>query len=294
MDQFFAELAFLVQRLTFSSVIDLLLVGAIFFAVLMFLRNTRAMVLLRGILLLYVLISLLIAIFDLPAFSWLVRNSVPAILVAIPVIFAPEIRRALERLGRASQFFPKTGPRRRQVQEIDVITAVTHAATRLSERRHGALIVLQRFDSLEEYVETGVPMGAQVTTELLLQIFFPNTPLHDGAVIIGDGKVIGASCVMPLSATGVLSKPSERQMGLRHRAGLGTSEVSDAVAVVVSEETGAISVAFGGRIIQRLGRERLEGVLKAFYKPVQAANGFDQFLNRYLPFLSPERESSEV
>lgn len=292
MRQILDELFFILQRLSLSSVVDLFLVTMIFFAVLMFIRNTRAMVLLRGILLLYVLISLLAALFDLPAFSWLVRNSVPALLVAIPVIFAPEIRRALERLGRASDFLA-SGRARTDAQ--DVISAVSHAATRLSERRHGALIVMQRLDSLEEYVETGVALGAEVSPELLLQVFYPNTPLHDGAVIIADTKITGAACVMPLSSSGVLSESPERQMGLRHRAALGTSEVSDSVALVVSEETGAISVAFGGRMIHRLGRERLEGVLRAFYKPLQSPNSLEDLLARYLPFLAPKpRDLTEV
>lgn len=292
MQQLIDELLFILQRLTFASVIDLALVTLIVYAGLTFLRNTRAMVLLRGILLIYVLISLLIAVLNLPAFSWLVRNSLPAILVAIPVIFAPEIRRALERVGRASQFLVNA---RRNEEAMDVITAISHAATRLSERRHGALIVLQRLDSLEEYVETGIKMGSEVSPSLLLQIFFPNTPLHDGAAIIIDTKVVAAACVMPLSASGVLSAGAERQMGLRHRAALGTSEVSDAVSLVVSEETGAISVAFGGRMIHRLGRERLEGVLRAFYKPIQPTNPLEQFLTRYFPFLGAEpRDSTEV
>jgi len=292
MRQLFDELAFILQRLSLSSVVDLVLVTAIFFAGLIFLRNTRAMVLLRGILLLFVLISLLTAILDLPAFSWLVRNSLPAILVAIPVIFAPEIRRVLERLGRASAILATT---REHPQETDVISAITLAAIRLSELRFGALIVLQRLDSLEEFVETGVPMRAEVSTQLLLQIFFPNTPLHDGAAIISGSHILGASCVMPLSSSGVLSESAERHMGLRHRAALGTSEVSDAVALVVSEETGAISVAFGGRMIHRLGRERLEGVLRAFYKPIQPQNGLEKFFTRFLPFLLPEhRDTTEV
>jgi diadenylate cyclase len=290
--QILDELFFILQRLTFSSVVDLFLVSIIFFAVLVFIRETRAMVLLRGVLLLYILISLLVAIFDLPAFSWLVRNSLPALLVAIPVIFAQEIRRALERLGRAGDFL-STGRPRPEVK--DVISAVTHAATRLSERRHGALIVLQRLDSLEEYVETGVPLGADVSPELLLQVFYPNTPLHDGAVIIARRKIIGAACVMPLSSSGVLSESPERQMGLRHRAALGTSEISDSVALVVSEETGAISVAFGGRMIHRLGRERLEGVLRAFYRPLQSESTWDDLLARFLPFLSPpQKDPTEV
>jgi diadenylate cyclase len=293
MNQLIDELLFILQRLTFANVLDLLLVTIIVYAGLLFLRNTRAMVLLRGILVLYVLISLLIAILNLPAFSWLVRNSLPAILVAIPVIFAPEIRRALERLGRASQFLVATT---RSTQNApDVIAAVSQAATRLSERRHGALIVLQRLDSLEEFVETGVKLGAEVSPGLLLQIFYPNTPLHDGAVIIADTKVVGAACVMPLSSTGVLSVGAERTMGLRHRAALGTSEISDAVCLVVSEETGAISVAFGGRMIHRLGRERLEGVLRAFYKPLQPQNPLEQFFTRYLPFLASEqKDTTEV
>jgi diadenylate cyclase len=141
------------------------------------------------------------------------------------------------------------------------------------------LIVLQRLDTLEEYIETGVPMDAVVTPELLLQIFYPNTPLHDGAVILIDNRMAAAACVMPLSASGVLSLTSERTMGLRHRAALGTSEVSDSVAVVVSEESGSISIATGGRMIHRLDAKRLEGVLRAIYKPIEPINGFTRILS---------------
>ena len=292
MNQLVDEFLFIMQRLTVVSVPDLLLVTLIVYAGLSFLRNTRAMVLLRGMLLLYVLITLLIAVLNLTAFSWLVRNSLPAILVAIPVVFAPEIRRALERVGRASQFLVNS---RSREQSLDVISAISHAAARLSERRHGALIILQRLDSLEEYVDTGVKLGADVSPSLLLQIFYPNTPLHDGAAIVADTKIVAAACVMPLSASGVLSAGAERQMGLRHRAALGTSEVSDAVSLVVSEETGAISVAFGGRMIHRLGRERLEGVLRAFYKPIQPSNPFEQFMSRYFPFfVSEPKDTTEI
>ncbi|MCW5876733.1 MAG: diadenylate cyclase CdaA [Anaerolineales bacterium] len=292
MNQLIDEILFILQRLSFASVVDLLLVTAIVYALLSFLRNTRAMVLLRGILVLYVFISLIVVVFNLPAFSWLVRNSLPAILVAIPVIFATEIRRALERLGRASQILTTA---RDNGDTPDVISAITQAATRLAEKRHGALIVLQRLDSLEEYVDTGILLDAQVTPSLLLQIFHPNTPLHDGAAIIADTRVAGAACIMPLSTSGVLSPGADRQMGLRHRAALGTSEVSDAVSLVISEETGAISVAFGGRMIHRLGRERLEGVLRAFYKPVQPSNPFEQFMARYFPFLMVEqKDTTEV
>ncbi len=162
----------------------------------------------------------------------------------------------------------------------DAITAVVSAAGRLSDRKHGALIVMQRTDALDEYVRTGVLMKANVTPELLLQVFYPNTPLHDGAVITNGNVLVAASCVMPLSASGVLTRSPERQMGLRHRAALGISEVTDAVAVVVSEETGYISVVHGGRMIRRLDGERLENILRAFYRPMEARPGLAGFLGR--------------
>ena len=150
------------------------------------------------------------------------------------------------------------------------IRAIVTAATRLSARQHGALIVMQRADSLSEYARTGVRLNAAVTPELLLQIFYPNTPLHDGAVIIADNQIVAGACVMPLSSSGILTRSPERQMGLRHRAALGTSEATDAITVVVSEKTGSISIAHNGRMIRRLDSERLENILLAFYQPQQS------------------------
>ncbi len=260
------NLYFIYERLDWVNAVDLLLVTMVFFAILLLLRDTQAMVLLRGVLLLIVLISLLTSLELLPAFSWLVRSTLPALLLAIPVIFAPEIRRTLERLGRAGAIIP--GGKANSASQ-DAITSVVSAAARLSERKHGALIVMQRTDSLDEFVKTGVSLQANVTPELLLQIFYPNTPLHDGAVIITGTDLVAASCVMPLSSSGVLAPTPERQMGLRHRAALGISEVTDAVAVVVSEETGYISAVHGGRMIRRLDSERLENILRAFYRPME-------------------------
>jgi diadenylate cyclase len=201
------------------------------------------------------------------------------LLFVIPVIFAPEIRRALERLGRAGAILD--GGRGAAPTEIqDTISAVVSATARLSDRNHGALIVLQRNDNLEEYINSGVLMDSDVSPELLLQIFYPNTPLHDGAVIIVGSKLVSASSVLPLSASGVLSKSPERQMGLRHRAALGISEVSDAVAVVVSEEIGYISVVNAGRMIRRLDAERLENILRALYRPSQPVRGITGFFKR--------------
>ena len=277
MADFIDNILFIFERFTWESLLDIGLVTVIFFVILLFLRNSQAIVLIRGIILLIIVISLITSLFNLPAFSWLVSTALPTLLLAVPVVFAPEIRRALERLGRASDFLPNT---RVQGQTTDTIAAVVHATERLSSRRHGALIVLQRFDSLEEYIDTGVSIDGAVTPELLLQIFYPNTPLHDGAVIIVGERLVAAACVMPLSASGVLNLSVDRKMGLRHRAALGSSEVSDSVAVVVSEETGSISIATGGRMIHRLDGRRLDGVLRAIYRPQEELNWFETLVAR--------------
>jgi len=281
-----ANLIFIFDRLTWLSLIDLGLVVLVFFGILLLVRDTQAMVLLRGVLVIFVLVTLLSTIEVLPAFSTLMNATLPALIIAIPVIFAPEIRRALERLGRASALRPENAPARAQ----DTIDAVVSAATRLSSRQHGALIVLQRLDTLQEYVQTGVSMDAKVTPELLLQVFYPNTPLHDGAVIISGSRLVAAACVMPLSSSGVLVKSVDRQMGLRHRAALGISEVSDAVAVVVSEETGSISIVHGGRMIRRLDAERLENILRAFFRPAKPPGKFAKLLSLIFPTGSPDKQ----
>lgn len=274
------SLAFIFERIEWIDILDILLVAMIFLSILYLLRDTQAMVLLRGILLLVALMSVITSLEVLPAFSFLVETTLPALVLAIPVIFAPEIRRALERLGRAGALFSSANA---SGATQSVITAVVNAAARLSDRKHGALIVIQRFDSLDEYIRTGVLLQANVTAELLLQIFYPNTPLHDGATIISGTTIVAASCVMPLSSSGVLTRMPERRMGLRHRAALGISEVSDAVGVVVSEETGVISIVHGGRIIRRLDSERLENILRAFYSPAPKKKGVAGFLGKIFP-----------
>lgn len=275
-----ANLVFIFERLNWLSIVDLLLVTTVFFIILRLLRDTQAMVLLRGALVLIALIGILNSLELLPAFSWLVTTTLPALVVAIPVIFAPEIRRGLERIGRAG-FFSANAPDKTGAQEM--ITALVNAAVRLSDRRHGALIILQRHDALDDYVRTGVRLEARVSAELLLQTFYPNTPLHDGAAIISGGRIVAASCVMPLSASGVLTRSPERQMGLRHRAALGISEVSDAVALVVSEESGSISIVHGGRMIRRLDSSRLENILQAFFVRTSKRKGLARLLDRVFP-----------
>ncbi|MEK6752569.1 MAG: diadenylate cyclase CdaA [Chloroflexota bacterium] len=288
MTEFLNNLFFIFQRISWLSVFDIMLVTLIFFGLLYSLRDTQAMALLRGMILLVVALILLTSLVELPAFSWFAQNSLPALLLALPVIFAPEIRRTLERLGRAGTVWPVT------VKSADValeqtIHSVVTATARLSARQHGALIILQRLDNLDEFAQTGVQMNARVTPELLLQVFYPNTPLHDGSVIVVNSQIVAAACVLPLSASGILNRTPERQMGLRHRAALGISETSDAVAVVVSEETGAISIAHAGRMLRRLDPERLENILIAFFRP----NGREykpNFFEKLLPGLFRRKE----
>lgn len=288
MTDFLNDLLFIFQRVNWLSVVDILLVTLIFFLLLYILRDTQALVLLRGVLFLVVLLAVLTSLVELPAFSWLIRSTLPALLLAIPVIFAPEIRRGLERLGRAGTFWSPVRTTADQETKLS-IHAIVSAAARLSARQHGALIVIQRLDNLEEYNDTGVRLNAKVTPELLLQIFYPNTPLHDGAAIIASARITAAACVMPLSASGILARSPERQMGLRHRAALGISEVSDAIAVVVSEETGSISIAHSGRMIRRLDPERLENILTAFLRPAGEGQKLKWF-EQIFPYLVPHKD----
>ncbi len=286
-DTLLYNLTFLFQRFTWLSVLDIALVTLIFFITLSLLRDTQAVVLLRGVILLIVLLNLLNTLSVLPAFSWLIQTTLPALLLAVPVIFAPEIRRALERLGRAGGLLGSKGGER---TSYTVLEAIALAAGRLARLKHGALLVLQRNDSLEEYIETGVYLNAALTPELLLQIFYPNTPLHDGGVIIQGQRVIAASCVMPLSTSGVLNTPTEHKMGLRHRAGLGTSENSDAIVIVVSEETGGITLMHRGRMIRNLDPARLQNILVTFFPEEPSRASLKAWLGHLWRVLTTQQE----
>jgi diadenylate cyclase len=255
-------LSFIFQRANWLSILDILLVAAVVFLVLYLLRETKALVLLRGVLFLIVVISLLSSLRVLPAFSWLVSNTLPTLLLAIPVIFAPEIRRVLERIGRTGSIFAHE----QYSSEMDrIIQQVVRAARRIAERKYGGLIVFTRLDSLRAYIDTGVLLKAEVTPETLIQIFYPKTPLHDGAVIVADEVITAAGCVLPLSSSGVLEESPERSMGLRHRAALGIAEETDAIAVVISEETGIVSLAYDGKLDKYVPLDELQSKLMAFF-----------------------------
>lgn len=253
------ELFWVFDNLTVNAAVDILLVGLVFFGLSFFIRGTQALALLRGVL--FVLVSMIIVsrVFELTALSWLVGIALPVLAFAIPVVFQPELRRGLERLGRAGVGNRRPSESRRQ----QIIDEICQAAERLAERRHGALIVLQRGSNLDEYIRTGIALDSEVSSQLLLTVFWPKTELHDGAAIIDTrGRIASAASVLPLSASRNLPNPN---LGTRHRAAMGISEVSDAVTVVVSEETGRISITDGGRMIPRLDAKRLNTILGAIY-----------------------------
>lgn len=244
------------SRLDLVGALDILLVTAVIYSVLILIRGTRAVQVLRGFIGLALIVALLADIIELPAFRWLVGRILPTLLLAIPVIFQPELRRALEQLGRTGSILRLF----RRNRENPSVKAVKDASHHLSQRRHGALVVFERDTGLQEYIDTGIPLNAELSPELLTTIFNKHTELHDGAIIIRNEKIAAAGCVLPLSTSSL----TDRKMGLRHRAGLGISEVSDAIAVIVSEETGQISIADNGRIIRRLDPSRLDAILDKY------------------------------
>jgi diadenylate cyclase len=254
------ELAALFQRFDWYSLIDVAIVALIIFGLFYLVRGTQAAPLLRGVIILGVIFGILGSMATLPAVSWLFGNALPALLIAIPVIFQPELRRALERVGRVVQI---GGQATRHATDADhMISIIAQACQRMADRKHGALVVLERATGLESYADSGVKVDAVITSELLQNIFFRNSPLHDGAVIIRDYRLLAAACILPLTS----SYMSDRRLGLRHRAAIGITEATDAIAIVVSEEHGTISIAHNGRIIRRLDAARLETILRAFYQ----------------------------
>jgi len=256
-----------------ASVVDIFPLSVLIYLALLLLKGTPAMSLLRGIVMVLVGAVILASVLDLTVLDWLLRNSFPAVLIAIPIIFQPEIRRFLERVGRTGRW-PWPG---RSLYE-SIVDIVADAALSLSANRHGAIIVLERESGLEDSIDTGVKLDAVPSTRLLEGIFYPNSALHDGAVIMREDRLAAAGCTLPLSDR------SDRELsGLRHRAAMGISERTDAVAVVVSEETGDISVAASGRMISRLDGARLRGILRSLLVP---ASELDRPIRRRLPGLS--------
>lgn len=264
----------ILARLNVSSLVDILLVALVFLGLFYLVRGTRAVTLLRGILLVAFFGVLATTLLNLTAFNWLIRNSIPALLVAIPVIFQPELRRAFERLGRPSALIGT----RTSDATTKFLATLSRAAGALSRQMCGALMIVEGRTGLQEYIDTGIRIDAEVSVDLILTIFDKHTNLHDGALIIRDERLLAASCMLPLSE----NPDVDRDLGTRHRAALGVTESTDAIAIVVSEETGGISIAHNGRLIRNLDESNLNRLLTNIYtgRPIE---------NQVRRFLSPLR-----
>ncbi|NJM06642.1 TIGR00159 family protein [Candidatus Gracilibacteria bacterium] len=247
------------------TTLDILAVAALFFWLLGVIRGTRAVQLLRGVGIVLAISFLIstVASDRLVTLDWLLRTVIqPALVVAIPVLFQPELRRALETLGRTGDLLNRPFGAAQRSETLEMISAVSRAATQLSQQGVGALIVIERRTQLQEFADRGVILDARLAVPLLLNIFYPNSPLHDMAVIIRNNRILAANVVLPLSEE-VLGP---RRYGTRHRAAKGISEQSDAIAVVVSEETGSISVVNDGRMASYLNESRLRTMLAGLLK----------------------------
>jgi diadenylate cyclase len=231
-----------------SDLIDILIVSFIFYQLLLLLRGTRAVQLVKGISVV-VLLWIISRYFELRTVTWLIENLFSVGVIAIIVIFQPEVRRALEQIGRGGFF-----SRHRVIREEEVsslVNEIAKAVQYLSSNNVGALIVLEQRTGLYDYIRTGVTLNAEVSSELIRTIFATNTPLHDGAIIIQESKLTAAGCFLPLSESTRISK----SLGTRHRAGLGMSEISDAVVIIVSEETSVVTIAQNGTLESNLTNE---------------------------------------
>lgn len=238
------------------ALIDIGIVAFVLYKALLLVKGTRAVQLLKGLALLGVF-SLLSVELEFQTVNWILNKAGLAILVAVPVVFQPELRRALEQLGRGRLLGRPIGLFVNKEEVSDLIEVLADTIDIMVRRRIGALIIIEQETGLKDYMETGVAIDGIVSPEFLLNIFFPNSPLHDGAAIISGTRIAAAACLLPLTDRPFLSK----ELGTRHRAALGISEDTDAIALVVSEETGIVSIAHEGKITRRLDRKQLEEIL---------------------------------
>ncbi|MGA9468736.1 MAG: diadenylate cyclase CdaA [Exiguobacterium marinum] len=238
-----------------NDVLDIVVVTYVIYKLMMIVRGTKAVQLIKGISI--ILVSwFLSGFFGLKTLQFLLNQVITYGLLGIIIIFQPELRRGLEHLGRTSNLFGRTGTSDEE-QQRQMIEAIVSSAQYMSKRRIGALIAIERDTGLNEYVETGIRMDSHITSQLIINLFIPNTPLHDGAMIIQDGKIAAAACYLPLSE----SPHIDKALGTRHRAAIGVSEVTDSVTLTVSEETGAVSLAIAGRLYRELDEEALRNKL---------------------------------
>lgn len=246
------------------DIIDILIVAVILYKIYVMLKDTRAITLVKGVLVLLV-VTLICSWFELHVISWLLQKTVTLLFVALPIVFQPELRRALEHLGQGS--FLGSSTLLNDEQARSVVQELTKAVKQLSATKTGALLVIERDMGLNDISATGIRIEGLISAEFLLNVFIVNTPLHDGAAVIRGNRLIAAGCLLPLTENRSLST----ELGTRHRAAIGLSEQCDALVVVVSEETGTISVAENGHIMRHLDMDTLRAVLMpAFASPQES------------------------
>lgn len=257
------------------NILDILVVWYLVYKLIQLLRGTKAIQLLKGVAI-FIVIRIAAELIGLHTLSWLMNQVITYGVIAAIVIFQPEIRRGLEHLGRSS-LFKQT--KSEQQEDEKMILSFDKAIQYMSKRKIGALITIERHTGLDEYIETGIALDADITGELLINIFIPNTPLHDGAVIVKNGKIAVASAYLPLSESMLIPK----EFGTRHRAAVGISEVSDAITIVVSEETGDVSITLDNQLIPGLSQEEYLSILRKQLiveeKNKNKKNGLQSFLD---------------
>ncbi len=237
-----------------ANLLDIVVVWFLIYKLFQLVRGTKAVQLIKGVAV-FIGIRILAEYTGLHTLSWLMNQIITYGVIAGVVIFQPEVRRGLEHLGRSSFFKPT---KKEDHEDEKMILAFDKAIQYMSRRKIGALITIQRNTGLDEYIETGIPLDADITGELLINIFIPNTPLHDGAVIVKNGKLAVASAYLPLSDSMLIPK----EFGTRHRAAVGISEVSDAVTIIVSEETGGVSLTFNTDFLHDLNQEEYLAIMR--------------------------------
>lgn len=264
---------FLTMRV--RDVIDIIIVALVFYKLFTLVRETRAEQLSKGILALFIFAKVS-GWLKLYTINWILENAITVGVLALLIVFQPELRRGLEYIGR-SRFFTKSFLEIQGENLSETVDEIVEAVASLARQKIGALIVLERETGLNEVVETGTRIDGKVSSDLLINIFIPNTPLHDGAVIIKEDIIKGAACFLPLTENSNMSK----ELGTRHRAALGISERSDSLSIIVSEETGTVSIAENGSIARHLDSKTLKQILTDMYKSKESPQSFINNLTKW-------------
>ncbi|HBB28119.1 MAG TPA: TIGR00159 family protein [Clostridiales bacterium] len=269
------QIKLIFTNISIFNIIDIVIVYFLLYKGYMLIKNMRAKQLVKGIVLILV-ITQLSGLFELFTLSWILNSTLQAGFIALVILFQPELRRALEYIGRTSMF-SLSSLDKDVASSQKVIKEISTATSSLSRQKIGALMIFEIKTGLNEIIDTGVTINSEISSGLLINIFIPNTPLHDGAVIIRDYRIAAAGCFLPLTDNNQLSK----DIGTRHRAALGMTEKSDAIAVIVSEETGYISYAIDGKLYRNIQIEELERVLAKIYLDDDKPKIFEKWRSIY-------------